>query len=910
MTRRKRCPAFLISALAALLAFSAVRVWGDSPAKEKTSGLPETAAASAPDKTDPSGAAPEGAEAAGADPDTDPTAATARERTTLNLHGQVAAGDGESRRNENVQLTLLDNNVLKELNQRLGTTATIVQEFRVEENYFGVEFGGDPKTALHIDAAGGPGFHGQIFWSHNNSLFSARSFFQAGDVQPARTNDYGFSLAVPLSAKTFLTVDGSQRKLRGQVNGNVLVPAADERTPTTTDPAEVAQVNRILGAFPNQLPNRTDINPRALNTNAPQSVDDHRANATLDYAVDDKDHLTLRYGLTLQDVEAFQLVGGQNPDTTTKNHQARITWSRVWSPATTTDFSGGYDRISSLLVPEETSLGPAYVFSRIIESVGPFDVPVDRAQNVFRYAARVRHIRGGHLLTAGGELLRRQINGFESLDSLGLFRFSQDFGLDVVGNLLAAQPSEYRQAIGSPHRGFRNWDVQLYLGDEWKVNSKLTLSLGLRYEPVTPATEVNNLSEISYDCDCNNVAPRFGFAFRASDRWGVFRGAYGLQYGEIFPATFMQTRFNPPGVLLISVTTPDLLDPLKNLTPADLDPNARSGLIRLDPELASPYSHQYNFSWELRPHKNWAVELAYVGSRSHKLLTAWYLNRARPVDGIAQTTQTVDSRRPDQHFFEIQHALNGSRGYFDAAKITLRIPRWARLTADASYWWSKAIDLGSDYTSTGASFDAFRNRSPSEFEAHGLLRGPSNFHQPHAMLWRVQYETGGAGAPNGWLRKIFGHWELSVVVLLKSGTPFTITSGSDGPGFGNVDGSGADRPHVIDPAVLGLTVDNPDTSQKLLPASAFAFIGPTDEAGNLGRNTFRKDSVWNINSGLSRRFTVATDRTLLFRAESLNFLNHPQFAEPGTNLSSRSFAAITNTLNDGRTFRFLLEFNF
>ena len=840
--------------------------------------------AASPNPADPTSALPEPAGAA-------QPPATSNDRTTLNLLGEVDRESGESRRNENVRLTLIDNNVLKELNQRMGTTATIVKEFSVEQNFFGKEFGGNPSQPLHLPRSRVSGVHGEINWGHNNSLISARSFFQVGEVQPARSNDYGFTFGSRLGKNTNLTLTGSQRKLRGQVNGNVLVPAADERTPLTSDAATLAIVEAILGAYP--VPNRTD-NPRALNTNAPQNIDNDRLGAVLDHAWNE-DRISASYNLTLQNVEAFQLVGGQNPDTTTKSHRARLTWSRGWTATTTTDFSAGYDRIGSLIVPEETSLGPFFVFGRILESIGPSsNFPIDRAQNMFRYAGR----------------LRRQVNGFESNNHRGTFQFGRDFGRDPLINLAMGTPSSYRFAIGNAHRGFRNWDMQFFVGDDWKVSGNLTLNLGLRYRPVTAATEVRGLSGIPYDCDCNNLAPRFGFAYRLSDSWGVIRGAYGIQYGEIFPATFMQSRFNPPEILSIDIRAPDLANPLAGFDESDLSPGARSNIRVLDPELASPYSHQYNFSWELRAFNDWNVELGYVGSRSHKLLAAWYLNRARQVEGVPRLSENVNERRPDQRFFEVLRILNGSRGYFDAAKVTLRIPRWAGLTVDASYWFSKAIDLGSDYTNTAWGRDARRSRAPGEFDVHGQMRGLSNFDQPHAMLWRLNYETPTLSGQHSVLRKIFGRWQFSSIVLLKSGTPFSLRAGSDSPGVGNVDGASGDRPNVIDPSVLGRTIDHPDTSVARLPASAFSFMLPTDAAGNLGRNTFRKDGVWNVNAGFSRRFVLGGDRSVLFRVESLNFLNHPQFSEPGRSLSENNFAQITNTLNDGRAFKFTLQLRF
>ena len=250
------------------------------------------------------------------------------------------------------------------------------------------------------------------------------------------------------------------------------------------------------------------------------------------------------------------------------------------------------------------------------------------------------------------------------------------------------------------------------------------------------------------------------------------------------------------------------------------------------------------------------------------------------------------------------------RGYFDAAKLTLATPRWHRWTVDTSYWFSKAIDLGAPYTSTGTGRDGFNARGQSEFNVHQDMKGLSSFDQRHAALGRVTYETPALGASTGWWKQAFENWQASSVVLIKTGTPFTVRAGSDGPGFGNVDGASSDRPNVLDPSVLGRTIGHPDTSEKLLPATAFGYIGPHELRGNLGSNTFHKDGITNVNAALSKNWPLGQEKILALRAEAINLFNKPQFAEPGRALTSPNFGQITNTLNDGRTFRFLLRFAF
>ncbi len=910
----------VLLATSGLVAAGLAAADGQPSGRQASGAKPQPAAAVAKPPATASEAAGATEDAAEESPAATPTAETQplEDREALNLAGQTDSSSGESRRNENVQFNAVDNNALRELNTRLGTTATIVQEFEPGRRYFGTEFGGSATRPIHPPGRTAAGVHGSLDAAHNNSIFSARSFFQVGAVKPARENDAGFTLSAPVWRGGSLFLEGSRQAIRGSVNGNVLVPRPDERTPIfnhpdtrVNDPATLAAVQQILGAYPNEAPNRTDINPRALNTNAPQRIDTDVGGIQLDQEFGALDRLITRYRFTSQQVDAFQLVTGQNPDTTIRNHSARLGWTRTWSPRTVMDLSAGFDRVGSLLTPEENAIPRDVSFGDAIERLGPgSEIPLDRAQNQFLYGARVRHVRGPHNLTAGFELLRRQFNGIETSSRRGVMGFRNDFGRDAITNLRLGIPSRFSGALGESHMGFRNWDTQYFVGDEWRAKPNLTLSMGLRYSPVTRPTEVSGRVDVGFPCDCNNVGGHFGFAYELPRQWGVVRAGYGLHYAEVYPATYHQVRFNPPAVFKISNDAPDLVDPLEGRRFEDLDPNDRATSFRNDPRLVSPYAQQYNFSWEPLPGRVWRLQLGYVGSRSQKLFMKWYTNRAVDVPGTTPTSGNINDRRPDQNFFDIRKIINSSRGYFDAARASLVLRDWNGVTVDASYWFSKAIDLGAGYTDTGAGASSLRSRNQSEFLIHEDLRGLSSFDQTHAFLWSMNYLTPAFGAQGRLARNVLGQWNLSTVVLLKTGTPFTILSGSDSPGFGNLDGSSGDRPHVVDPAVLGRSVSHPDTSASLLPTTAFAFMRVGDTRGNVGRNTFRKDGIRNVNAALSRTWNVRADKSFTFRAESINFFNVPQFAEPGRTLAAADFGQITNTLNDGRTFRFLLRFAF
>lgn len=801
----------------------------------------------------------------------------AQKRVELNLLGKEDATKGESRRNENVQFNLVDNNALKELNVRLGATATLVQEFRADRGYFGAEFGNPPSGTLQLTTAMRTNWHGSVWANHQNSVLAARSFFQVGGVKPAHENRYGFQTGLTPWKKGYFSVQGSQDRIRGQVNGNVLVPRPGERTPTTTDPAKRALILRYLAAYPTELPNRTDINPRALNTNAPQHIDGNEATLRLEHG-----RLYSMYQFTGQRVDAFQLVAGQNPNTSTRSHRARVTWAAGKHLQLTT----GFDRIGSLLVPEPNSVGPQVAIAGLT-TLGPLGtIPIDRAQNIYRQEGLYSAVKGDHTWQAGAMFTRRQFNGMETDSHRGYFSFSNDFGRTGIENLLAGTPSQYLASVGNVWRGFRQSMGTVYAQDNWRATKTLTVNYGLRWECIGRPYEVNGLDKVVYGRDCNNFAPRLGLAQRLPGNWGVFRVAAGVHYGEILPVTYSQVRLSPPRSVKLVILAPELLNPFTSSGEAP-----KPNLYLLDPEMATPYHYQYNASWERALGGGFRLQAGYAGSRAHKLQVMWYTNRAHPVAGIPQTTATINSRRPDAVLADVRRVLNGSRGYFDAGRLTLVAPRVKGFTIDAAYWFSKAMDLGADYTNTAYDADSRLSRSQSEWETHKDRKARSQFDQPHNFLARVSY---------GWKG-----WQASTVVLLKQGTPFNVTT-LDGPGFGNVDGNGQDRPNLLMPEVLGRTIGNPDTSVALLPRAAFAPIVAGAEAGNLGANTFRKGPIRNVNAAISRTWRGPHETQIVLRAESINVLNTPQFAEPGSVWGTPEFGFITNTLNDGRAFRFNL----
>src|SRR5579872_1604848 len=495
-------------------------------------------------------------------------------RAELNLLGSTDVAAGESRRNENIQFNLIDNNAQKDLNRRLGTTATLNPVFEAQNGYYGGEFG---ASIARFSATSAPQardlWHGLLFETYSDSALSARSFFQVGGVQPAHENRYGLTVGGPLGSGGplgkfgYLSIEGTQQKIRASVNGDILIPTPSERTILTTNPAAAQIISRWLAAYPNVLPNRTDIGPNVLNTNSPQSVNTNAAGTTWQLQPTSRDRLVARYLWTTQNVDAFELLPGQNPDTSTRSHTARLTWDHEIDPNDVLSLTAGFDRLHSLLTPEPNAVGPHVAVGTVFTELGPgAEIPLDRVQNRYRTASLYRRQQRKLQWTVGWDVSRLQYNGSEVSSTRTNWYFRDDFGNTATTNFLLGIPSRFSTGVGALDRGFRFWEQAYFAGVTWQPNQSLALYLNLRYEPVVAPYEVNRVTPVNIDCDCNNFAPRFGFAQRLPGDWGVVRGAYGWFYAPLPASTMAQLRWDPPAFRKVEVQAPSLLNPLQGVS--------------------------------------------------------------------------------------------------------------------------------------------------------------------------------------------------------------------------------------------------------------------------------------------------------------------------------------------------------
>ena len=818
--------------------------------------------------------------------------------------------------NPNIFVVKLDTNeAIRQLATR-GANIQIPAEFRADENYFGAPYG-YPLRKVEIVRPNPllKGFHGTLYESHQNSLFDARSFFTVGALAPWRRNDYGASASGPLwSQKTSFLAAWSQVKDAGFVNGNVQVPTREERIPHAADPATNTYLARLLQAFPNELPNLPNVSLRQLNTNAYRNVSSTAFSTRFDYRPGAADQLAVEQRFLDSTEQPFELVVGQNPVTFFRPQSIHLTEVHTFSPRTVARFSFDFDRLGvlldmtshykELLEPLGVASVPEFAFGRNgdLQNLGPgSSFPRRRVENRFHFSPDFRHVSGIHTFSVGALVSRLQTNDLQSDNSRGIFNFSANLGHTAVENFLLGLPTDYKFNVGNLYRGFRNWEHAVYFQDTIRARRDWTFSLGLRYEIVTAPTEVNGLTSIPYRTDANNFAPQVGFAWNPGRGKTVVRGGYGLTFGTVFPLLYGKLRFNPPAVRVITVDNPSLLRPLEGTAVE------RSGLNLISPDMVVPYTHVYTLVIERELPANLNLRLGYMGNRTFKLPYEVITNRARPVPGIPTTTKTTNERRPDPRFLEISTAANGANAYYDAVQVSLDRRFSRNLAWSVQYTFSKAINSGD---STFADVGTGRHVSMDD-NIVGDLKGPEQFDTPHAWTITYRYQLPGAADQSGWRSLLLGGWRVSGIYTLRSGTPYMVHTGSDAPGFGNVDGVGQDRPNLLNPAILGKSVNHPDTSQSILRREYFDPNIPYGGRGNLGFDTFRLDGTQNLNFAMEKDFRLraAGDQlpSLQFRAEMYNFLNHPQFDTYGPHVANEIFGKITNTVNRGRIVQFTLR---
>lgn len=474
-----------------------------------------------------------------------------------------------------------------------------------------------------------------------------------------------------------------------------------------------------------------------------------------------------------------------------------------------------------------------------------------------------------------------------------------------------------------------------YLQDDFKLNSKLTLNLGVRYEFATPQWEKDNLlgnfdpttatliqakSGSIYDRalvnpDRNNWAPRLGFAWNALDKT-VVRGGYGVSYvhfnrlgGENL------LSYNGPTIVGNSITQ----QPSQGLCTG----NNFLGCFRptelgfptdfVAPSRFNPLTARVNFtpkdtrtgyvqSWHLTVQRElpgkWLLDVGYVGNRSNKLIMLADYNQARPnttSDPAAGTP--LQNRRPFANYSFIQISFNGGWTNYHALQAKLERRFADGLYLLNSFTWSKAMDNVAGHLEAN-----FGDNSRGNIKNLANDKGRSNYDQPinntTSIVYDLPFGKGRRfGGDNALVDGVIGGWRMTLINSATSGLPINLTY-NPAAAF-QVGSSLTYRPNLTGQKLYN---DRNDPTNFLNPLAAAV---PTDRSqpfGTAGRNIVRGPRFFQTDLGLHKAFPLWKESTKLeFRMEAFNLFNRTNFVNPDANASNISFnAAGTYTGNFGK----------
>lgn len=853
-----------------------------------------------------------------------------------------------------------------------------IAEFKVQTNAYSAEFGRGMGGVVNLTIKSGTnGFHGAAFEFVRNEKFDARNFFNpVTAAKPTfKRNQYGLAFGGPViipklyngKNKTFFFGDFESTRIRetstiantiptlrmrngdfGELPANRRVndPANGQPFPGNVIPASRLDpvARKLAQLYPapqsgNLANNFTYLSPRT------QDVD--KWDVRVDQNIGSKDTAFFRFSRQdnlLPDTPSLPApaFGGGNLDYITEGYNTGAGWNHIFTPALIMTVRGGWNYTRFQRNNPAAALGrnfneefeipggtlvPDGGFSQFSITgyrglgIGGFN-PVDRNSQNRQISGDLTWIKGRHTVKTGASLLRSQNPIFNIRNTMGNWTFNGAYSGDGAADFLLGVASQW--AWSSPVIvSMRAWNMGLYAQDDWKVNDRLSVNLGIRYEVSPPWIEKRNLMGI-FDIDSapgqaslvyarsdgsradralvatdtNNVMPRIGFAYKLTNKT-VVRSGYGLFYAYMENMGDSEHLIgNAPfayGVTLAGSNTVPAVRLAAGPGAGATDLARATGLQFSSYERKPPMSaaHQWNLNIQREIADDWLLEVGYSGSRGLHLVRQYdanfspagpgainnkrpYTRLAIPGTGIvASPLGPVYSHRYDGN--SIYHAM--------IAKVEKRFSRG--FTVLASYSWSKTIGdtcgTAVQGNTGGCGFQNLFNLRPE--------RSVDNQDVPHRFVTSLLYDLPfGKGrtllaASHPVVNGILGGWSLGTIVTDASAVPFSPTVQGNPANTGTY--TVVQRPDVISNANDGARTLQRDFNVD-------AFVRPANFTyGNAGRNILRGRSGFNWDFSALKSFQLLEQLRLQFRFEAFTLTNTPRFAAAGNVVGTANFGVVT-----------------
>jgi hypothetical protein len=562
-----------------------------------------------------------------------------------------------------------------------------------------------------------------------------------------------------------------------------------------------------------------------------------------------------------------------------------------------------------------------------------------RRDNNLQAQSHLTWIRGRHRIKTGVDFLFNRFSNREDSRSSGDFSFNGSASGLSTADFVLGLPFRFLQGSRSEVAYFRSNLYQFYVQDDIRLPRGITINLGLRYELNTaPREEQDRIVAfrpgvqsirlpgapegllLQGDPGVNqvisttktNFGPQAGFAWDLfGDGTASLRGGYGLYFDPLLGVLFTNTVVNTPFTASAAGTTPrNFADPFSGQSPfrpgapAPFYP-ALLSLTTVDPGYRTPYSQQWNLTFEKLLPGSIVATAGYVGTKGTRLPGSRTLNAAEFRPGA--TAQNLDQRRPFAPAFDAILDFHSQwNSIFQSAQFSAA-RRWSKgFTFLAAYTFSKAIDQGSFPTARLAGRIGSAPQNANDFRSE---RGLANFDQRHRFTLSNTWDLPWRGASSNRFNRVLGGWQLSTILTLAAGQPFIILDGTDP----NLDGI-LDRPDLVGKPNLP---PSERTLDRYWNTAAFVRIpAGTNRYGNAGRNVVIGPGLANLDAALGKSISITESIAAQFRWEVFKITNHPNFANPSggsptNDVSSPLFGQIQATIpNNERIMQISLRIQF
>ncbi len=550
-----------------------------------------------------------------------------------------------------------------------------------------------------------------------------------------------------------------------------------------------------------------------------------------------------------------------------------------------------------------------------------------------QFSADITWTKGRHTIKFGHTTYWLQSQIFNAGFITGRFvfdgRFTEDPASRADGESMADFLLGYsRENRNSNHRhmALRAPWMHQYIQDDWRVTDKLTINFGLRYEVSLPwVDKFDKISNLDVDTDLNqpsfvvvgergegrlnralvtsdtnNLAPRFGFAYRWQEGT-VLRGGFGLFYANTMNTgggEFMET--NPPAHVKTQIST-GRIDPTirvqqgqgEGALSPEKSPPLVPGSFEIDPPW--PVASQWNFNIQRQLPKNILWEVGYFGTKGTHIIRRYNLNHAEPGPGSPNSRRKWQSVLfpGTEHYVGLSflhNFRNNSNSNYHALQTKIEKRYGSGLSFLLSYTWSKAIGdysfIPGEDRGIGANWGV---QNPSDLAAERSLL---NQHVAHraviSYLYELPFGTGqtyGAGWGPG-LNAVLGGWTIGGINSFITGFPMNLSVAGNPSGTG---GFNLDRPNVVGEWRLPREQRGPD---RWFNTDAFARNDPFTY-GNAGRNILEAPGTIKFDLALHKNFQLNEKVRVQLRAEAFNAFNSPIFDGPNLQVGNRNLGVIS-----------------